>query len=211
MTRQKYDYEQLILMPRFAKSQQSKSVVAYKTRDEEFRVYEADRRAFSRQDRANAGQWVPWIHGLATHDDNGLYRQELVDWLKSNERLIEIQGYAQVGEQPNVWNPQVKSWTFDEQGEFKFSPAYWEYLLSEGYVKRWIECQENRMASQLGSLSYSFPIDHIQNRVMEVEIPNVAGYSPLKGLLSEASIYRFQEDAGVSPAREKRSTVALEV
>lgn len=207
MTRQKYDYEQLILMPKFQESQRG---LLGSDPDEAFRGYETGRVAFMKQNRASAGKWVPWTHGIETHNENGQYRPELVDWLKLNERLIEMKGYAEIGEQPNIWNPQMESWTFDERGEFKFSAAYWEYLLSEGYVKRWIECQENRMGSEFGALSYSFPLDHIRKRIMEAEIPNPSRYSPLSGLLSESHIYRFQEAAGVNPVRKKRLIVALE-
>jgi hypothetical protein len=210
MTRPKYDYEQLILMPQFKASQlASLSSIVYETRVEEFAVYEADLRAFKQQDRAKAGKWVSWTYGAAlTHNPDGSYSRELQDWLKVNEKLIEIGGYAEIGEAINIWNPQAQSWAFDKHGEFKFSAAYWEYLLSEGYVERWIECQESRLSSKFQSLSHSFTTEYIQKRIMETEIPNPTRYNPLSGLMSEHEIYRWQDDARVNPVRTKRIMVA---
>jgi hypothetical protein len=210
MTRPKYDYEQLILMPQFKASRQaSLTNIAYETRAEEFAAYEADLRAFRQQDRTKAGKWVSWTHGAAlTHNPDGSYSQELQDWLKVNEKLIEIVGYAELGEAINIWNPQVQSWAFDKHGEFKFSAVYWEYLLSEGYVERWIDCQESRLSSKFQSLSYSFPTEYIQKRIMETEIPDPNTYNPLSGLMSEHEIYRWQDDARVNPVRTKRIMAA---
>jgi hypothetical protein len=206
MTRKKYDYQRLIFMPQFIELQKtSPKRAACLTEDEEFALYEADLRAFRQQDRIRAGKWVSWIHGAAlTHNSDGSYSQELQDWLKVNEKLIEIGGYAEVGEPVNVWNPQVQSWVFDKHGEFKFSAAYWEYLLSEGYVERWIDCQESRLSSKFQSLSSSFPTEYIQKRIIETEIPHPdrrdhLGYDPLQGLMSEREIYRFQDAAHVNP------------
>ncbi len=70
--------------------------------------------------------------------------------------VIEIMGYGLVGEAINIWNPQIKSWDVDRYGSFVFSNAYWEYLLSEGYVKRWIECRQNQLSGEFGALSQSF-------------------------------------------------------
>jgi hypothetical protein len=218
MTRPKYDYEQLILMPQFKAIQQaSLTSIAYETRAEEFAVYEADLRAFRQQDRAKAGKWVSWTHGAAlTHNPDGSHSPELQNWLKVNEKLIEIGGYAEVGEAISVWNPQVESWIFDQRGDFKFSPAYWEYLLSEGYVERWIECHETRLAGKFGVLSNSLPSEYVQQRIMQTEIPHPdrhdhLGYDPLKGLMSERRIYQFQKDAGANPVRSNKALISLEI
>jgi hypothetical protein len=215
MTRKKYDYQRLILMPQFIELQKTSLIrAACQTEDEELAAYEAELRAFREKERVEAGKWVLWTHGAAlTHNLDGSYSQELRDWLKVNEKLIEIGGYAEVGESINIWNPQVESWIFNQHGEFKFSPAYWEYLLSEGYVKRWIECHENRLSSKFQSLSYSFPIEYVQKRIMETEIPHPdrrdhLGYNPLSGLMSERGIYRWQDDARENPVRTKRLMVA---
>lgn len=208
MTRKKYSYEQLILTPKFIEHQ--KNFIARATATEDlFDILIKEEQAFRQRDRAEAPKWVSWPHGSAmTHNSDGSYTQELQDWLKVNERWIEIGGYAEVGESVNVWNPQVQSWAFDKRGEFKFSAAYWEYLLSEGYVKRWIECHENRLSSKFQSLSHSFPTEYIQKRIMETEIPNPTRYNPLSGLMSEHEIYRWQDDARVNPVRTKRIMVA---
>jgi hypothetical protein len=215
MTRKKYDYQRLIFMPQFIELQKiSPKRAACQTEDEELAAYEAELRAFREKDRVKAGKWVSWTHGAAlTHNPDGSKSQELQDWLKVNEKLIEIGGYAEIGEAINIWNPQEQSWAFDKQGEFKFSAVYWEYLLSEGYVERWIECQESRLSSKFQSLSYSFPTEYIQQRIMETEIPHLdrrdhLGYDPLKGLMSEREIYRFQDAAQVNPLRNKRLMVA---
>jgi hypothetical protein len=208
MTRKKYSYQQLILTPKFVEHQKTFVARATST-DDLFDVLIKEEQAFRQKDRAEAPKWVPWLHGPAmTHNSDGSYTQELQDWLKVNERWIEIDGYAEVGEPVNIWNPQVESWTFDKHGEFKFSAAYWEYLLSEGYVKRWIECHESRLASKFQSLSYSFPTEHIQKRIMGTEIPDPTTYDPLDGLMSECEIYRFQDAARVNPVRNKRIMIA---
>jgi hypothetical protein len=208
MTRKKYSYQQLILTPRFVEHQ--KTFVARATAtDDLFDVLIKEEQAFRQKDRAEAPKWVSWLHGPAmTHNSDGSCTQELQEWLKVNERLIEIDGYAEVGEPVNVWNPQTQSWAFDKHSEFKFSTAYWEYLLSEGYVKRWIECHESRLSSKFQSLSYSFPTEHIQKRIMGTEIPDPITYDPLEGLMSECEIYRFQDAARVNPVRNKRIMVA---
>jgi hypothetical protein len=208
MTRKKYSYEQLILTPKFIEHQ--KTFVARATAtDDLFDVLIKEEQAFRQKDRAEAPKWVPWPHGSAmTHNLDRSCTEELQDWLKVNEKLIEIGGYAEVGETISVWNPQVQSWAFDKHGKFKFSPAYWEYLLSEGYVKRWIECHESRLSSKFQSLSYSLPTEYIQKRIMETEIPNPTRYNPLSGLMSEREIYRFQDAADVNPVRNKRIMVA---
>jgi hypothetical protein len=206
MTRKKYDYQRLILMPQFIELQKTSSIrAACQTEDEELAAYEVEIRAFREKDRVEAGKWVSWTHGVAlTHNPDGSYSQELQDWLKVNEKLIEIGGYAEVGESMNIWNPQVESWIFDQRGGFDFSPAYWEYLLSEGYVKRWIECHLSRLSSEFGSLSYSLPSDYVRKRIMQTEIPNPARYDPLDGLLSERRIYQFQQEAKENPVRKNR-------
>jgi hypothetical protein len=210
MTRKKYDYQRLILMPQFIEIQKTSAIRATcQTEDEELAAYEAELRSFREKDRLEAGKWVSWTHGAAlTHNPDGSYSQELQDWLKVNEKLIEIGGYAELGEAINIWNPHVQSWAFDKHGEFKFSAAYWEYLLSEGYVERWIDCQESRLSSKFQSLSYSFPTEYIQKRIMETEIPDPTTYNPLSGLMSEHEIYRWQDDARVNPVRTKRIMVA---
>jgi hypothetical protein len=212
MTRKKYSYEQLILTPKFIEHQ--KTFVARATAtDDLFDILIKEEQAFRQKDLAEAPKWVLWPHGSAmTHNVDGSYTQELQDWLKVNEKLIEIAGYAEVGEAISVWNPQVESWIFDQRGGFKFSPAYWEYLLSEGYVERWIECHETRLAGKFGVLSNSLPSEYVQQRIMQTEIPHPdrrdhLGYDPLEGLMSEREIYRFQDAADVNPVRNKRVMV----
>lgn len=213
MTRIKYSYQWLILTPKFIEHQKTFRSIAT-TMNEFLAICEKEEPMFRDRDRRDAPMWVPWPYGPAmTHNADGSITQELRDWLKANERQIEIAGYAEIGEPVNVWNPQVRSWVFDKHGEFNFSPAYWEYLLSEGYVKRWIECEESRMSSDLQSLSNSFPTEYIQQRIMETEIPHRdrrdhLGYNPLSGLMSEHKIYQWQVDTRENPERTKRLMVA---
>jgi hypothetical protein len=210
MTRKKFNYKSLILQDKFSKSKQGSKPGTFKgTVREIFAKSRRELEIFSQKDEAEAGVWVYWPHGPAkTHNPDGSHTVELTNWLKINERWIEIKGYAEISETPKVWNPEVQSWIID-RGEFKFSPEYRGYLLSEGYVERWIECHENRLSSQFESLSQSFMDEYIQRRIMETEIPHPKrqdrlGYDPLKGLRSEGQIYEFQVEAKVNSLRTER-------
>lgn len=208
MTRKKFDYRSLILQRKFRESRKGFISETFGgTVRENFAKSRRELEAFSRKDEDDAGLWIYWPHGPArTHNPDGSHTEELTNWLEVNKRWIEIKGYAQIGEIPKIWNPEVQSWTFTDRGEFKFSPEYREYLLSEGYIERWIECHESRLSSQFEAMSQSFIDEYIQQRVVEVEIPHPGrrdrlGYDPLKGLRSEGQIYEFQVAAKINSMR----------
>lgn len=190
MTRKKYHYERYVLPAK------------YRYDSPEYKA--ADREADEEMDN-----WVKWTGGLETHNSDGSYTQELTDWLKINEKCIEIMGYGLVGEEINIWNPQVKSWTVNEYGKFRFSEAYWEYLLSEGYVKRWIECRQNQLAGEFGALSQSFTDEWLESRIKRTEIPIPSEYDPLEGLMSEHQIFNLQVKMGENHMREDRVTAGI--
>jgi hypothetical protein len=185
MTRKKYSYDRFIL-------------------ESQYRVGSNEYLAAKAVAAAEIKGWVSWSRGIDTHKPDGTYTPELTEWLKVNERCIEIMGYGVVGEPLHLWNPQVESWTIDKFGAFQYSAIYWEYLISEGYVKRWIECCQSRLAGELRSLSYSFPDAYLHKRIQETEIPQLEKYDPIDGLFSESKIYGLQQRAQENPARENK-------
>lgn len=183
MTRKKYYYERYVLPSKY-------------------RVGSAEYIAAEKEARVEMRGWVKWTEGLETHNPDGSYTQELTDWLKGNEKRIEIMGYGLVGEKINVWNPQLRSWDVDRYGSFEFSAAYWEYLLSEGYVKRWIECRQNQLSGEFGALSQSFADEWVESRIKRTEIPIPSEYDPLEGLMSEHQICNLQIKMNENPMRQ---------
>jgi hypothetical protein len=174
MARVKFSYEERFLSPD-------------SSADERWNIVQAKRKA--------AGKWVQWTNGIYTHNPDGTYTQELIDWLKANEARIELSGYAVVGEPVNIWNPQETSWDCGPNGKFIFSKAYREYLLSEGFLEELIRCCEVEMDCQMGGLSYSFPDRWMQERIQVAEIPNPSRYEPLQGMISEGRIALLQRQA----------------